>query len=261
MLEARGLAFGYRGTPLGRGLDLVVKESEALCVLGPNGAGKTTLFKTLMGLIPPLDGAVLLDNRPLSDLTRGEIARALAYVPQAHATFFPFTVAEIVLMGRATRVGLFETPTAKDRVAAHAALEKLRIEHLAATPYTLISGGERQLALVARALAQEPRCLIMDEPTANLDLGNQARVLAEMAHLAASGLSVVFSTHDPDHAFRCADRVALLERGRLIATGATGAVMTPAALSGLYGIGVEIVIAQGMGRRVCLPAVGGREAQ
>lgn len=255
MLEARALDFGYRGTPLGRGLNLVVGGGEALCVLGPNGAGKTSLFRTLLGLLAPLAGEVLLDGRPLFGLARQEIARALAYVPQAHAAFFPFTVADVVLMGRAARVGLFEAPNDKDRAVAQAALAKLRIEHLASAPYTQISGGERQLVLIARALAQEPRCLVMDEPTANLDLGNQARVLAEIAGLAAEGLSVLFSTQDPDHAFRCADRVALMKGGRLLAAGAPDAVMTSATLGALYGVEVEIVSVDGVGRKVCASAL------
>ena len=254
MLEARALDFGYRNTPIGRGFALTVAAEEAVCVLGPNGAGKTSLFKTLLGLLPPLGGEVLLNGRGLPTLSQRDIARALAYVPQAHASFFPFSVGDIVLMGRAARVGLTDMPAEKDRLIAQTALARLRIDHLAAIPYTQISGGERQLVLIARALAQEPRCLVMDEPTANLDLANQARVLDVIAELAASGLSVLFSSHDPNHAFCCANRVVLMREGAIMTSGAPADAMTSAALRALYEVDVDVVTI-GAGRKICAPAL------
>lgn len=252
MLEARRLVSGYRGVEPGDALDLIVREGERLCLLGPNGAGKTCLFRTLLGLIPPLAGNVLLDGRRLATLSRRDVAKALGYVPQVHTAFFGFTVADSVLMGRALGVGLFDVPSERDRAAADAALRKVGIADLATASCTRISGGERQLVLIARALAQAPRCLIMDEPTANLDLGNRARVLAQIARLAVEGMSVLFSTHDPDHAFQCADRVALMDRGgRLIAIGVPDDVMTPSALRALYGVDVEFAFVDGVGRKIC----------
>lgn len=253
MLEARDLDYGYRGRPIGHGVNFTIGAAEAVCVLGPNGAGKTTLFKTLLGLLPPLGGDVRLDGGSLASLSKKDVARALAYVPQAHASFFPFTVFDIVLMGRASHVDLLDAPGKKDRAAAEAALDRLGIDHLASSAYTQISGGERQLVLIARALAQEPRCLVMDEPTANLDLGNQARVLSVIAGLAGYGLSVLFSTHHPDHAFACADRVALMRSGEIVAVGAPDEVMTPAALRALYDVDVEIVSLDGGSRKLCAP--------
>ncbi|MBN8605476.1 MAG: ABC transporter ATP-binding protein [Caulobacterales bacterium] len=255
MLEARALDYGYRGRPIGRDLNLSIANAEAVCVLGPNGAGKTSLFKTLLGLLPPLGGEVLLDGRDVSALSQREIARKLAYVPQAHASFFPFTAADIVLMGRAARVGLTDAPREVDRAAAHAALTKLRIAHLASVPYTRISGGERQLVLIARALAQDPRCLIMDEPTANLDLANQTRVLEVIADLTAEGLSVLFSTHDPDHAFACAACVALMREGAIVAVGAPDDVINAAALRSLYDIDVDVLQISVDGRKMCAPVL------
>ena len=185
LLQVRDLAFGYGGRSVGAKVSFDLAAGEVLCLLGPNGGGKTTLFKTLLGLLPAVDGRVSLDGVDLSRLSRTGIARAVAAVPQAHAAFFPFTVREVVVMGRASRLGPFSSPGPSDSAAAEVALATLGIGHLADAIYTEISGGERQLALIARALSGEPRLLIMDEPTASLDFGNQARVLGQVAALGA----------------------------------------------------------------------------
>ena len=256
ILEARDLAFGYGARAVGAGVNLTIEGSETLCLLGPNGGGKTTLFKTLLGLLRPLAGSILLDGTDLSELPRREIAKTIAYVPQAHAAFFSFTVREVVVMGRASRLPAFASPGPADRAAAERALATLGIGHLAERIYTEISGGERQLALIARALAGEPRLLVMDEPTASLDFGNQARVLTQVRRLSEAGIAVVLSTHDPGHAFLCADRVALLHGGRLVALGPPAETVTPDALRLLYGVEVAVVPLPGQGRAVCTPLIG-----
>lgn len=253
MLALKSLAFGYRGHEIGRGVDLSLRSGEVLALLGANGAGKTTLFKTMLGLLPVQAGAVLLDGRPLSAWSRRERALRIAYVPQAHAAPFPFTVRDVVLMGRAAHLSAFALPGARDRAIADAALENLGIARLADTPATEISGGERQLALIARTLAQEARIIVMDEPTANLDYGNQMRLLAHIRRLAAKGLAIVLSTHNPDHALQAADRVALLKDGRLAALGTPRETLTPAALRDLYGIDVVIGSVPGSDALVCAP--------
>ncbi|MCP1549674.1 MULTISPECIES: ABC transporter ATP-binding protein [Methylorubrum] len=256
ILEIRDLAFGYGARAVGSGVSLTLQGNEALCLLGPNGGGKTTLFKTMLGLLRPLAGRVLLDGIDLATLPRREIAKKIAYVPQAHAAFFPFTVREVVLMGRASRLPAFASPGPADHAAAERALLTLGIGHLGERIYTEISGGERQLALIARALAGEPRLLVMDEPTASLDFGNQARVLAQVRRLSQSGIAVVLSTHDPGHAFLCADRVALLHGGRLVALGPPSETVTPEHLRLLYGVEVAVVPLPGQGRTVCTPLIG-----
>ncbi len=255
-LAAQDLAFGYRGHRVGSGVTLELAAGEVLCLLGPNGSGKTTLFKTLLGLLPPQSGAVLIEDRDARTLTRDAIARQISYVPQAHGAFFPYTVRETVLMGRTAHLGLFSAPAAHDHAATSAAIERMGITHLADSIYTQISGGERQLALIARALAQKARMVVMDEPTANLDFGNQVRVLERIRALAGEGIGVLLSTHDPDHAFLCADRVAMLHQGRLVVCGETAAVMTAPQLQQLYGIPVsvtEVSLQGGGSRKVCLP--------
>lgn len=254
-LQAQQLAYGYPERRIGNDVTFEVNAGEVLCLLGPNGSGKTTLFKTLLGLLPVQGGAVMANGRDLRTLQRDEIARLVSYVPQAHGAFFPYTVSEVVLMGRTAHLGLFAAPSARDHNAAQEAISRMGIAHLANATYTRISGGERQLVLIARALAQEARLVVMDEPTANLDFGNQVRVLERIRALAADGIGVLLSTHDPDHAFLCADRVAMLHNGGLLACGIPEAVMTSAQLRQLYGVEVVVTeVAMGQGtRRVCLP--------
>jgi iron complex transport system ATP-binding protein len=256
ILAAHGLGFGYGAKVVGRDVDLEVRPGEVLCLLGPNGSGKTTLFKTMLGLLPAQAGEVRLEGVPLAGLDRAEIARRVAYVPQAHAAHFPFRVIDMVVMGRTAHLGLFAAPGAEDRRMAREALATLGIAELAESEYTRISGGQRQLALVARALAQNAPAIVMDEPTASLDFGNQVVVLSEVRRLARRGLAVVLSTHDPDHAFSIGDRVALLDSGRLIAQGAPREVLTPERLRAVYGVSV-VVERLSQGQTVCAPDYGG----
>jgi len=257
-LEAKNLDFGYRGHRVGSDVSLSLDAGEVLCLLGPNGSGKTTLFRTLLGLLPAQGGAVLADGVDVKARARNEIARLVSYVPQAHAAFFPFTVREVVLMGRTSHLGVFSSPSRHDREIAQAAIERMRLASFAEAVYTRISGGERQLALIARALAQEAKVVVMDEPTANLDFGNQVRVLQHIRSLAESGIGVLLSTHDPDQAFLCADRVAMLHQGRLARLGTPDEAITPESLKQIYEVDVAVtrVPMQGGGeRRVCIPTV------
>ena len=218
---------------------MALATGEVLALLGPNGGGKTTLLKTLLGLLAPKAGEVRLGDRPLASYASRERARLIAYVPQSHVATFAFTVEAVVLMGRTAHGNLFSRPTAADRAVAARALERFGIAHLRERPYTMISGGERQLALLARALAQEPQFIVLDEPTASLDFGNQGKVMREIRALAAAGHGVLFTTHDPNHAMRAADRAFLLREGARIAEGAIGAVLNRAQLEALYGAPVE----------------------
>lgn len=254
-LVVEQLGFGYPGKSVGRGVSFGLEQGEVLCLLGPNGGGKTTLFKTILGLLPPQAGRVLIDGDDVAHWPRRRLAQVMAYVPQAHAAFFPFTVRDVVLMGRTSRIGLFATPSRHDADAAERALETLRIAALADRVYTQISGGERQLTLIARALAQEPRLLVMDEPTASLDFGNQVRVLDQVRALARAGIGIVLSTHDPDHAFLCADRVALLHDGAVVRLGPPETEITPETLRLLYGVDVAVIPIAERGVRLCVPSL------
>lgn len=257
-LRAESLAYGYPGRTIGEGVDLTLRAGEVLCVLGPNGGGKTTLFRTLLGLLPTRSGRIALGGKLLQDWSRRNLAQSVGYVPQAHAGHFAFTVREIVLMGRTAHVGLFATPSRRDRDAADAALATLGIAHLSDRIYTEVSGGERQLALIARALAQEAQLLVLDEPTANLDFGNQLRVLDQVRALAAKGIGILFSTHDPDHAFLCADRVLMLQPGGILDAGHPRAVVTSENLRRLYGVDIQVVatrLPDGQDALFCIPSL------
>jgi iron complex transport system ATP-binding protein len=255
MLEARALGFGFPGRIVGRDVSFSLADGEVMCVLGPNGGGKTTLFRTLLGLLPPKGGEILLGEKALSGLSRADIARLVGYVPQGHVGHFAYTVREMVLMGRTAHLGAFAAPGKHDREVADRVLALLEIKHLAERPVTQISGGERQLAFVARALAQEPRLLVMDEPTASLDFGNQVRVLQTVRALAATGISILFATHDPDQAFLAAHRALLLAEGRMLGLGAPREVIRADTLKRLYNVDVEVLPVGG--GHTCLPRING----
>jgi iron complex transport system ATP-binding protein len=254
MLALESLAFGFPGRTVGRDVSFALEPGEVMCVLGPNGGGKTTLFRTVLGLLPKHDGVIRLQDREIENLSRSEIARRVGYVPQGHIGYFAFTVREFVLMGRTAHFGVFSAPGRMDRETAERSLESLGIAPLADSPVTEISGGERQLALVARALAQEPKLLVLDEPTASLDFGNQVRVLQRISALAASGISILFSSHDPDHAFLCARRALLLAEGRVLEIGAPRAVIRADTLERMYGVSVQVLPLPG-GAHTCLPSM------
>jgi iron complex transport system ATP-binding protein len=252
-LSGHNLTIGYSDRVVGRGLDVALKQGEVLALLGPNGGGKTTLLKTLLGILKPLAGEAQIDGRSLEALSIRDRARRVAYVPQVHNPTFAFTVETVVLMGRTAHGGLFSGPSAKDREVAARALHEFGIAHLKQRPYTMISGGERQLVLLARALAQEPQFIVLDEPTASLDFGNQGKVMREIRALAASGHGVLFTTHDPNHALRAADRAYLLRAGERVAEGAVRDVLTRGQLEALYGAPVETLTDPASGHTAFLP--------
>ena len=257
-LKVDNLAFGYDGRPVGSEVSFALESGEVLCLLGPNGAGKTTLFKTILRLLAPLAGTIAIDAEAIDRWSRRQLARVFGYVPQAQLGLFPFTVRDVVLMGRTAHIDLFATPSARDVEVAEEMLDLLGIVHLTDQPYTEISGGERQITLVARALAQEPKILVMDEPTASLDFGNQVRVLSEIKALARRGIAVILSTHDPDQAFLCAHRVAILHKGRLAYLGPPQEVITSENLRAIYGVDVELrSVERGNGETlwVCVPSL------
>ena len=240
-LSFAGVAVRLGGRPVLAGVDLVLGRGELLGVLGRNGAGKTTLLRIATGVVAPDAGAVGLGGRPLASLPRRALAREIAIVPQETSVPFPFSVTELVLMGRAPHLGLLGFETAADRRAAAAALERLGIAELADRSVLEISGGERQLAVVARALAQDARVLLLDEPTAHLDLERRLALLELARELVREGRSVLVVSHDLSLAGRFCDRVALLAGGRVAAAGEPAEILTPPRLREVFGVASEIL--------------------
>ncbi len=247
MLDVRDLAYGFAGRTVGECVTFALAPGEALAVLGGNGAGKTTLFRTLLGLLPPLHGSVALDGAPVASWAPAARAARIAYVPQQLSTGYAFTVADAVLMGRAARVGAFARPGQRDRQAASEAMAAVGIERLAPRAVTDISGGERQLVMIARALAQQASVLLLDEPTASLDFGNRVRVLRELDRLRTRGMTIVFSTHEPDQALAHADRALLLADGRPLALDEVSRALTTENIERLYGTAVALHVFDGGG--------------
>jgi iron complex transport system ATP-binding protein len=245
LLEASEVqaAFGHR-VVLG-GVSLSVGAGELWAVLGPNGAGKSTLLRTLLGLHPLSEGRIQVLRKPLAGWRRPELARILAWVPQVFEPAFGFSGLEVVAMGRSPYLGLWGVPGEADVVRARAAMEELDIAPLAARPANAMSGGEQRLLLLARAFVQEPRLLFLDEPTAFLDLRHQVEALRALKLRTRRGLGAVAVLHDVNLAAAFADRVLLLERGRMLASGSAREVLTAATLERLYGVPMTEVAGAG----------------
>jgi iron complex transport system ATP-binding protein len=254
-LAMHNISAGYGSRTVISEISASLNSGEVVCLLGPNGSGKTTLFKAILGIIPSI-GDIRFDERSARTFSTRERARALAYVPQIHIPPFPYSAMDVVLMGRTPFIGAFSTPSPDDKSEAARIMDLLHIGHLRDRDYAQISGGERQLVLIARALAQSPRFLIMDEPTSHLDFGNQIRALNLIRELATRDMGILITTHIPDHAFICATRVIALFNGHIVADGPPKEALTCDLLKRMYGIDVEIVsVAEG--RCLCVPAIGG----
>ncbi|WP_225073262.1 ABC transporter ATP-binding protein [Desulfuromonas sp. CSMB_57] len=240
LLEARDISFSYDDHPVLNKVSVGLPRGGLVSLLGPNGCGKTTLLKVLLGIYPFRGGEVRLDNRPLHNLSRKALAREMAYVPQLHRAAFAYQVLDVVLMGRLPHKSFLAPFSRRDRELALAALERLGIAHLRERTYTCISGGERQLVLIARALCQGAHTFILDEPVTGLDYGNQIRLLEQLSRLASEGYTFVKSTHFPDHALWISSHVVLLKDGRVIAEGKPEQVINKDTLFHLYGTEVDV---------------------
>jgi len=256
MIELKNISCGYGKKLVLSGVNLTIEKGKITCLLGKNGAGKTTLFKIIMGMLPPIEGAVFLDKKPVGNYSPKELARFVSYVPQAHGTPFPFTVPEVVLMGQyACSNGFFRLPGKQNREVAMACIRMLGIERLKDKYFSMLSGGEKQLVLIARAMAQQPLFIAMDEPTSNLDLGNQVRVMKITEMLKEQGYGIIMNTHSPEQALNYADQVILLKDGKIRETGNPAQIMDSKLISEIYSTCIELVSARtesGMIRKVCI---------
>ena len=253
MIDVRELTFMHRGAkePVLRKIDFQAKGGEVTAVLGPNGSGKTTIFQCILGIWKFQEGEVRLSGESVNQLKRAEIARRVSSVPQEHDPPFPYSCLDIVLMGRTAHVGIFSSPSGQDRDLSRQAMKALSVDHLAERPYTRVSGGERQMVLIARCLAQDAPAMLLDEPTAHLDFRNQITILKKVKNIVREkGLVALINLHDPNMALLFSDRVLLMNHGALIAQGRPDEVITRESLLEVYGLEVEFVAENGC-RVIC----------
>ena len=252
LIEARGITFSYDSKPVLRDINLTVHKGEVVSLLGPNGSGKSTLLKVILGLLRPSSGCIRLKGTEIARIDAKAVARQIAYVPQTHKGTFSYKVIDVVLMGRLPHKPFFFSYNRKDRDIAFEKLERLSISHLAERPYTELSGGERQLTLIARAMAQGADIFVLDEPATGLDYGNQLRLLEQIIKLAREGYTFIKSTHSPEHAFWLGDRSVMIKDGAIIGDGKTEAIIDQESLYRLYNAKVSVVKVNGS-LRVCVP--------
>lgn len=224
-------------------IDFTLNPGEIMAILGPNGAGKTTMLKCITGLLDWKKGQTLVDGQPLKSIPRKELWKRIGYVPQAHKMVFGFTIEDLVIMGRAPYISTLAQPSAKDREAALEALDTVGIAHLANKSCNAVSGGELQLALIARTLVSDPEVLILDEPESHLDIQKQIVILQTLKRLANDhGISCIINTHYPNHAFYLADRVLMTAKQKHVVYGDVREVMTEARMKEYFGIELKKII-------------------
>ncbi len=231
-------------------LTLAIPAGCIMAILGPNGAGKTTLLHTALGWLKPRRGQVYLNDRPLQAYNRREIGQWIGLVPQSEHISFDYSVLDYVLFGRTPYLQPLELPGEEDQYIAGQALTQVDMTHLADRQITSLSGGERQMILIARALAQQPRLLLLDEPTSHLDIGNKSRLVALLHQLSVNGVTCLFTTHEPDVAAAAADHLVLMRSGEILQMGALTDVFTSQNLSETYHTPVEVI--EVSGRKVVL---------
>jgi len=253
ILEVDNLSFQYNNNRLVfSGVSLSLGEGEVLSILGANGAGKSTLLNCIANLFIPSSGEIRISGQPMSSMKIRDVARVIGYVPQIHMPTYAYSVLEFTVMGRTPYIGAFVTPSNKDYEIALRALKRMKIEHLLDKAYTEISGGERQQVTIARALAQEPKIILMDEPTAHLDYGNQYRVVRLIKELVDEGYSIIMTTHNPEHAIILDGKVAILNEDGALSVGPASQKLNSETLSKLYNLSVKTVYDEDAKRNICI---------
>ena len=253
-LRVEDLHFSYGSHEVLKGISFGVEDSGFVSLLGPNGAGKSTLFKCMLGLLEPSAGSVHICGRNIRNMPAAELSHRVAYIPQSHNPVFNFSVFDMVLMGTTAQLAPFASPGKEQERLAEEAMERIGIAHLRDRGCANISGGERQLALISRAIAQQAKILVMDEPSASLDYGNKLRVMETVKTLTHEGYTVIQSTHDPDQAYLYSDQILALYDGKILACGTPRETISSELISTLYGVDVAVCSMHRDDVRVCIPA-------
>lgn len=253
ILDVQKLSFSYdKKRTIFHDVSFTLDKGEVLSILGTNGAGKSTLLNCLANLLKPQSGDIFLNGTSIKEMPMREVAKVIGYVPQVHVPTYDFTVRDFTVMGRSPYIGAFGNPSKKDYEIADEALSRMNIYHLRDKLYTEISGGERQQVTIARALTQQPQIILLDEPTAHLDYGNQFRVVQMIAQLADEGYALIMTTHNPDHAIILNGKVAILNREGVLGVGQASDTLSGETLSELYGLSIKTVYDPDAGRNVCV---------
>lgn len=252
-ISVKNLSFAYGNHEVLHNLSFDIPDGALVNILGPNGVGKSTLFRCILGLNTGYSGTIKVNGKDIRGLSIRERAREISYIPQTHAPVYDYEVLDVVLMATGADLKMLSNPGRRQRHRAYEALERVGIEDFAHRMYTHLSGGEQQLVLVARALAQDANTIVMDEPTSALDYGNTVRVLTCVRELAREGLSIMQSTHNPDHAFLYSDKTLVIKDGCLDTYGFPYDVITSELISSLYNVDVEVNSLYGDKMRVCVP--------
>ena len=253
LLKVNDLSFHYhKDFPIFEHASFSIEPGEVLTLLGPNGAGKSTLLNCVAGLLSPTAGEVLLQGKKVGDYSPRDLAKHIAYVPQSIRVTYGYSVREFLVMGAASRVGMFSTPKAEEYERVDAAIESLGLQRLAHRTVSHLSGGERQRVAVARAIVQDPELILFDEPTSALDYGNQIRVIRTIKDLSERGYAVIMTTHNPDQPILLGGKVALLDAHGTLATGDAEKEITSERLSQLYGVDLHLVYVDEVDRIACV---------
>ena len=251
-LEIRDLRFSYREHQVLNGISLTISDGEMVSLLGRNGAGKTTLLRLIPGFLRAPSSSILIDGKPVEEMSLRERATFMAYIPQITRSVFPYSVRTSILMGCSNRLGLFRNPGPAEEQRVEEVIELLNLQEIASRNMETISGGERQLVLIARALMQDARLLILDEPTSFLDYSNQLLVLEKVEDLVRRGYSCIYSTHNPDLALMHSTRSVIMDDGRIVFDQNPSALLGSDVLSKVYGRNIKVVETEN-GGMVCIP--------
>ncbi|MCF6466156.1 ABC transporter ATP-binding protein [Clostridium sp. Cult2] len=255
MIEVKGLSCGYRNNIVLKDVSFTGDSGDIICILGPNGSGKSTLIKTILGLIKPFRGNILIDDENIKNWNWRKRANKISYIPQSFSSTFQYKVKDIVLMGRTPYLNIISSPSKEDMIIAEEAMEKLNILHLRDKVYSQLSGGERQLVKIAQAIAQQSEVIIMDEPTNNLDFSNQIVMLKHLKEWARNGVTVIMATHYPEHAFIYGTKALLVKDGKVVAIDNPKENLKEKELISLYNIDLKVVEIDSKGKamKMCLP--------
>lgn len=255
-IEAQGIGYRYPKAKEHtiKNINFELNQGEVLSILGPNGAGKTTLLNCLANLSTITEGDMLLDGKSIRKMSRKEAAKYIGYVPQFHQAIYGYTVEEFVTMGRAPYIDIMGTPKKKDVEKANDVIKMMNIEHLAKKDYTLLSGGEKQQAMIARTLVQNPQMILFDEPTNHLDYGNQVRALQMIKKLSTEGYTIIMTTHNPDHALMLGGKAGIVDHNQKFKIGRSEDILVEENLKNIYQIDVKMVHVPEVDRTICVPS-------